>query len=243
MAGRVAARRRLSSAVVWRRRAAAAALVAVVAIAGYYLMLRDSSLFAVDKVEVEGATVNREEVAAALQSVASEMTTLHVDDEKLREAVSRFPTIASIKADSSLPDTLRVTVTERLPVARVVDGDEELAVSADGYVLPGVEVDRGALPPIETGVEAGRVDTEGAEQAEIAGAAPGELRERIEAIQFDPERGGVVVAIEGAPELRLGDGSEASEKWDAVVAVLSNPDLGSPAYLDASVPERPVTGG
>jgi cell division protein FtsQ len=229
--------------VVWRRRAAAAAIVAVVLVAGYYLWLRDSSLFAVDEVEVEGATVNREEVAAALEAVASEMTTLHVDDEKLREAVSRFPTIASIKAESSLPDTLRITVTERLPVARVVDGDEELAVSADGYVLPGVEVDRRALPPIVAAVEAGRVDADGAEQAAIAGAAPAELRERIESIQFDPERGGVVLAIEDAPELRLGDGSEASEKWDAVVAVFSNPDLGSPAYLDASVPERPVTGG
>lgn len=229
--------------MVWRRRAAALVAVAIVLVAGYYLWLRDSSLFAVDEVKVEGATVNGDEVAAALEDVAGEMTTLHIDDEKLREAVSRFPTIASIEADASLPSSLTITVTERLPVARVNDGGEDLAVSADGFVLRGVEVDRQALPPIEATVEGVRVDPEGAEEAAIAGGAPAELRERIVELAFDPERGGVVVEIENAPELRFGDGSEAGEKWDAVVSVLSNPELGSPAYLDASVPERPVTGG
>lgn len=233
----------MSPAVLWRRRALALAAVALVLVAGYYLWLRDSSLFAVDEVEVEGATHNREQVTEALERAAGEMTTLHIDDEALREAVAGFPTIATIKADADLPGTLRVTVTERLPVARVTDGGEELAVSADGLVLPGVEVDPRAQPPIEAGVEAGRVDDEGADQAAIAGAAPAELRERIDSIAFDPERGGVVVSLEGAPELRFGDGSDPSEKWDAVVSVLSNPELGSPAYLDASVPERPVTGG
>jgi cell division protein FtsQ len=233
----------MTGAVIWRRRALALAAAALVLVAGYYLWLRDSSVFAVDEVEVEGATVNRDEVAAALEDVAGEMTTLHVDDEKLREAVSRFPTIASIEADASLPSSLTITVTERLPVARVSEDGEDLAVSADGFVLRGVGVDRQALPPVEAVVEGVRVDADGAEQAAIAGAAPAELRERIVELAFDPERGGVVVEIEGAPELRFGDGSDPSEKWDAVVSVLSNPELGSPAYLDASVPERPVTGG
>jgi cell division protein FtsQ len=233
----------MSPAVLWRRRAIALAAVALAAVAGYYLWLRDSSVFAVDQVEVEGATHNNEQVTEALELAAAEMTTLHIDDEALREAVAGFPTIATIKADADLPGTLRVTVTERLPVARVNEGGEDLAVAADGLVLPGVEVDKGTQPPIEAGVEAGRVDEEGAEQTAIAGAAPAELRERIESIAFDPERGGVVVALEGAPELRFGDGSEANAKWDAVLSVLSNPELGSPAYLDASVPERPVTGG
>lgn len=237
------AARGLSPNLVWRRRAIALAIAVAVLIAGYYLWLRDSSLVAVDEVEVEGATANHDQVTAALEGVATEMTTLHVDDEKLREAVSGFPTIASIKADASLPDKLTITVTERLPVARVEADGERLAVSADGYLLPGVEVDAEALPPLEAGVEDGFVDEAGRDQAAIAGAAPAELRERIDSLRFDPELGGVVVELEGAPELRLGDGSEAEAKWEAVVAVLANPQLGSPAYLDASVPERPVTGG
>ncbi len=69
-----------------------------------------------------------------------------------------------------------------------------------------------------------------------------ELRERIEAAEWDPERGGVVISLEGAPELRFGDGSHSEEKWEAVVAVLARIE-GAPAYVDVSVPERAVSGG
>ena len=53
----------------------------------------------------------------------------------------------------------------------------------------------------------------------------------------------MVVDLDGAPELRFGDGSRAADKWTAAVAVLSSPERGSPSYLDVSVPERPVSGG
>lgn len=237
------ATRGLSQQLVWRRRAIALALVAAALLAGYYLWLRDSSLVAVEEVEVEGATANRDQIAAALEREAKEMTTLHIDDEKLRETASAFPTVASIKADASLLHSLTITVTERLPVARVESDGEQLAVSTDGYALPGVKVDPAKLPPLQAGVESTRLDEAGQDQAAIVGAAPAELRERVDSVRFDPELGGVVVEIEGAPELRLGDGGEGAAKWEAVAAVLANPDLGSPAYLDASVPERPVTGG
>ena len=237
------ATRGLSQQLVWRRRAIALALVAAALLAGYYLWLRDSSLVAVEEVEVEGATANRDQIAAALEREAKEMTTLHIDDEKLRETASAFPTVASIKADASLLHSLTITVTERLPVARVESDGEQLAVSTDGYALPGVKVDPAKLPPLQAGVESTRLDEAGQDQAAIVGADPAELRERVDSVRFDPELGGVVVEIEGAPELRLGDGGEGAAKWEAVAAVLANPDLGSPAYLDASVPERPVTGG
>jgi cell division protein FtsQ len=237
------ATRGLSQQLVWRRRAIALALVAAALLAGYYLWLRDSSLVAVEEVQVEGATANRDQVAAALEREAKEMTTLHIDDEKLRDTASAFPTVASIKADASLLHSLTITVTERLPVARVESDGEQLAVSADGYALAGVKVDPAKLPPLQAGVESTRLDEAGQDQAAIVGAAPAELRERVDSVRFDPELGGVVVEIEGAPELRLGDGGDGEAKWEAVAAVLANPDLGSPAYLDASVPERPVTGG
>ena len=229
---------------VWRRRAIALAILAAALVAGYYLWLRDASVFAVEEVTVEGASVNGDQITAALEEATDDMTTLHIDDEKLREAVSRFPTVASIKADASLLHSLTVTVTERLPVATVGSGGgERLAVSADGFVLPGIEVEGAKLPPLEAKVEGTRVDAEGRAQAAIAGGAPEELRERIDAVAWDAQLESVVVEIEGAPELRMGDGTRAEAKWEAVVAVLADPDLGSPAYVDASVPERTVSGG
>ena len=91
-------------------------------------------------------------------------------------------------------------------------------------------------------VEAGLLNAEGAAQAAALGGAPEELRERIEAAEWDPERGGVVISLEGAPELRFGDGSRSDVKWEAVVAVLARVE-GAPAYVDVSVPERAVSGG
>jgi cell division protein FtsQ len=235
------ATRRLRRGRIWRRRAVALAVVAVALIAGYYLWLRDSSLVAVEEVVVKGATTDRERITVAIEGAAEGMTTLHIDDDELREAVSQFPTVASVKADSTLLHKLTVTVTERLPVARIRSSGETLAVSADGYVLPGVEA--AEQPAIEGRTEAGRLDAEAAAQAAIVGAAPEELRESIRSATWDEERTGVVVEMEGAPELRFGDGSEAEDKWTAVVAVLTDPGVGTPAYVNVEVPERAVSGG
>ena len=89
------------------------------------------------------------------------MTTLNVDDEELVRAVSGFPTVAAIAADATIPDKLTITVTERLPVATVSEGGETVAVSADGYLLPGVEVQDEGVPQIEGAeVSAGRLQGE-----------------------------------------------------------------------------------
>lgn len=229
--------------MIWKRRLIALALIAALLFAGYWFWLRDSSLVAVEQVRVEGATTDRAEITAALEAVATEMTTLNVDEGQLVRAVSAFPTVASIATDSEIPHKLTITVTERLPVAIVKVEGEPVGVSADGLLLPGAEVQGRRLPPLEAEATAGRLGPEGTDQAAILGAAPVELRGRIEASAFDPERGGVVLDLEDAPEARFGDGSEAEAKWRGLATVLLAPDVGSPAYVDVSVPGRPVTGG
>jgi cell division protein FtsQ len=228
---------------ITRGRLVALGIVAVGLWAGYFFWLRDSSLVAVDEVEVEGVTANAEEIVPALERVGLEQTTLHVNDEELLQAVRAFPTVASVSADATLPDKLVIKVTERLPVAIVKLGGEQQVVSADGFVLPGITTEE-KLPPIELAeAPGGMLDAEGAAQAAIVGAVPDELREKLAEAVWDSERGGVVVELEGAPELRFGDGERADDKWQAVAAVLTEQELGSAAYLDVSVPDRPVAGG
>lgn len=233
----------MTAARLWRRRLIALGLLGLVLVAGYYLWLRDSSLFAVEQVEVKGASTDAEQIGAAVSEAAQGMTTLNIDDEKLRTAVSQFPTVASVKADTTLLHKLTVTVTERPPVARVELGGEAVAVSADAYLLRRLEADTAELPLIEGAEESGRLDAEGAAQAAIVGAAPEQLRGVIDSASWSEDRGGVVLVMEDAPELRFGDGSEAERKWRAVAAVLTEPERGSPAYVDVRVPERPVSGG
>lgn len=228
---------------VWRRRAILAGIMALIVVGGYMIWLRNSSWFAVEEVEVEGLTANQQEIAASLQEAAADMTTLHIRDDELRDAVSGFPTVASIKADATLLHKLRIEVTERLPIAVAEVNGERVAVSAEGYILLGVEFDPKELPALEAAEAQGvQLDEEGIAQASILGAVPDELRSRLKAATWDEERGGVVADLDGAPELRFGDGEDAEDKWKAVAAVLTDPELGSPFYVDVSVPGRPVAG-
>jgi cell division protein FtsQ len=235
---------RASTGRVLRRRLVAIAAVAVILLAGYLVFLRNSSLFAIDEVEVSGVTANQERISAALVRAAEDMTTLHVRDDDLREAVAGFPTVATLTTNTDFPHGLKIEVTERLPVAVAQIESEQTPVSADGYLLTGLEFDPKELPSLDAGPsEESRLGTEGGAQAAILGAAPEELRLRLKEATWDLDRGGVVVDLDGAPELRFGEGDRASDKWQAVVTVLADRDLGSPGYVDVSVPGRPVSGG
>ncbi len=244
-AGRAGSRPRPTArGAVIRRRLIGAAIVLVALYAGYMLWFRDLSWFAIDDVTIKGATTNGREIKSAVDGVAGDMTTLHIKDDELRDAVARFPTVASVKATTSFPHGLEVTITERLPVAFAQIGGRPIAVSADGYLLAGASFDQKQLPRIEGAAARGaRLDEDAAAQAAILGATPEPLRNRVTVTNWDDERGGVVLDLRNGPEVRFGDGSRARDKWTAAVAVLSGDERGSPSYLDVSVPDRPVSGG
>ena len=210
----------------------------------YTFWFRDLSWFAIHDVTIKGATTNEPQIKSAVEQVAGGMTTLHIKDDELRNAVARFPTVASVGASTSFPHGLQVTITERLPVGFVEIRGQRTAVSADGYLLTGANFDAKALPRIEGGGARGvRLDEDTAAQAAILGATPAPLKNRITTSTWDDQRGGVVIDLKNGPEVRFGDGSRARDKWAAAVAVLSSNERGSPSYLDVSVPDRPVSGG
>jgi cell division protein FtsQ len=229
---------------VTRRRLIAGAIVLIALYGAYMLWFRNLSWFAIDEVTVSGATTNEREIKLAVEQVAQDMTTLHLKDDELREAVAQFPTVATVAASTGFPHTLRVTVTERLPVAFIKVGPRRTAVSADGYLLLGASFDPKPLPRIEgVAARSGRLSGDAAAQAAILGATPRPLRDRVTTSMWDEGQGGVVLSLDNGPDLRFGDGSRARDKWTAAVAVLSSAEHGSPAYLDVSVPDRPVSGG
>ena len=212
--------------------------------AGYYFWLRDSSLVAVTEVEVEGVTgPDREEITVALRRAARDMTTLHVQPERLQQAVGSFPTVETVRADAGLPHSLRIEVIERPPTLVVSAGDREVPVAADGTVLAGIDAPD-SLPRLglEQIPDAGRLQGEALDQALVAGGAPEELRSLIEQISYTDEAG-VALQMAGEVELRFGSGARAEAKWAAAAAVLADPKLQSATYVDVRVPERPTVGG
>jgi cell division protein FtsQ len=234
------------SGVSWRYRLATLAILAVTASAGYFLWLRDSSLVAIDNVDVVGVTAgDRSQIIGELTDASESMTTLHVDRAKLQSIARQFPTVASISIDPNFPHGMRIEVTERPPTMVLKAGDQQLPVAADGTVLAGVAVSEDDhLPALEVDKlpTTARLDGTELDEALVVGAAPDELRPLIEKIEFTKEFG-VQLTLRGGIPVRFGAGAAAEEKWAAVAAVLADPKLTTLTYVDVRVPERPAVGG
>ena len=227
-------------------RLAAAVVLLVALAAAYHYWFRDSSLVAVDTVRVEGvsdAVAQGEEIRTALVAAGREMTTLHLDHARLRDAVAQYPEVAAIEAETGFPDSLTVTVTVRTPVARIGDGEEAVAVAADGVLLPAAVIGDEPLPrlPLSAPPSGCRVGGPVLDQVRALAAAQPELRAVTESIARSED--GIVVTLASGIELRFGEANRLEEKWQAAAAVLSDPELETLDYVDLSSPGRPSVGG
>ena len=221
----------------------AAVLVTVGLLAGGWLWLRDSSFVRVDDVYVTGATTSEAgRIRSALERAARDMTTLHVREEALHDAVASYPSVAGLHVETDFPHGMRVEVLEHRPVAALdVDGNRT-PVSGGGIVLNGVDADR-ALPTIRrTQIPAKRVDDDRTKAAlAVAAAAPEPLLERSERLSYGPD--GLTIDLEDGPPLVFGTDRDAAAKWAAAARVLADPTAAGATYLDLRVPGRVAAGG
>ena len=217
----------------------ALALCLVLAVA-YRFWLRDSSLVAVEKVQVTGLTTkDAPRVRAALASAAHTMTTLHVRHDVLEQAIAAYPVVKGLDVRPDFPHGLAIRVIEYRPAA-LAGG---LPVAGDGTILRGIPVE-GSLPTIETRAPHGNRLTDAAalHAARIAGTAPMALRPRLELIETRAQDG-IVVQMRDGPELIFGDATRARAKWIAATRVLADQEAEGASYIDVRLPGRPAAGG
>jgi cell division septal protein FtsQ len=196
--------------------------------AGYLFWLRDSSLVAVNDVEVVGVIgPEREQVVAELTRVGEQMTTLHADPERIERAAAGFPTVDSVSVDPNFPHGLRIEINERPPRLVASAAGEQVPIAADGTVLAGVPAPEDGLPVLEL------------EQIPAAGSLTGEALEQA----LVRDEYGVELTLRGGISIRFGTGARVVEKWNAAAAVLADPKLTAAGYVDVRVPERPAVGG
>jgi cell division protein FtsQ len=218
--------------------------VAGVGATAYFAWFRDSSLVAVENVKVEGVqSSDRGKIVGALTHAAKQMTTLHVQSDRLQSAVRDLPTVASVSADASFPHGLTIHVTERDPVLVATDGEARVPVAADGSLLSGIKVSKGVPElPVDSLPKSGRLNGTALAEALTIGAAPAALRPLIDRATVTRDYG-VVVTMHGGIQLRFGAGGDRDGKWAAAAAVLADPALTSLSYVDVRVPQRPAVGG
>ena len=220
-----------------------AALGVLLALGGGYMWLRDSSLVSVRRVSITGATgPDTGSIERALRRAARNMTTLHVRDDQLKNAVAPFPVVKDLRVDTAFPHGLRIRVIEQLPVAQITGAGRPLAVAGDGTLLH--DVPAAALPAISVQVPPGgrRLADPGAmSRVLLLAAAPPAMLPRIVQVTLDPDHG-LLAQLRNGPALRFGDGSTLRVKWQAAMAVLGDPGSAGADYIDVSDPRRPAAG-
>jgi cell division protein FtsQ len=226
-----------------RRALVLAGVVALLAGAAWYWG-RDLSLWSVDNVRVTGATgQDATKIAAALESAAHGMTTLHVRSGDLRDAVARFPIVKSVRVHPSFPHGLRIEVVENVPVAALEAPGRPVAVAADGTLLRDVPVSGLPLVPARAVPTGERVtDAQAAGAIALAGAAPAAARPLLARVRSGGHDG-LRVDLQGGFRIEFGPRTRLHAKWAAALRVMADARAEGATYLDVRIPERPVAGG
>jgi cell division protein FtsQ len=229
------------------------ALVAVGVVVGFlgllYLVARETPLFALRTVEVTGAPpAVRDAVLEAAAAWEGE-SLVALDGDELERRLEALPTVRSLRYDRAFPNTLEIAVVPERPSAVVRQGRQAWVVSERGRIIGAVDPDGSTrLPRIRAAagdLQPGAFLAD--ERARLALTAATHLPRRfpVRARAIRAREDGVTLVLASDTEVRLGLGTELPLKMAVAARVLrSLPEserLGL-AYLDVTVPERPVAG-
>jgi hypothetical protein len=226
--------------------------VAVVLIAiGLYGLARESSMFAVHAIDVDGAPpAVAAQVRAVLRSFEGR-SLVAVDVSRVEQRVDGLPAVRGSVVDRAFPHTLRIRVEPELPVAVLRRGGEAWLVSARGRVIG--TIPRGterALPriwlPLRTEIEIGSLledDPGGLAARSLAAFVGSGFPARIAFVRA--LNGQLTLGLRSGLEIRLGAPLDLRLKVaiaHGILPTLALPAEGGPDYLDIALPERPVAG-
>lgn len=212
---------------------------------GSYLIARESSLFAIDRIEVRGGSRQvARQVHGALASLVGKPL-VGLDGSAVLRRVDALPTVASATYDRDFPHTLRIAVVPERPAAVLRRGPDSWLVSSRGRVmeilpsralphLPRIWI--AAHTPVQTGAELTAASEAAA--AHAAGLA-GAFGARVASVS--DTNGSVVFHLRSGLELVLGEGGDIKLKVAVATRLLTMLPSGS-TYLDVSIPGRPVSG-
>jgi cell division protein FtsQ len=207
---RIAERRKaiVAARVRRRRRILGWALAAIALSAGVAWLIR-TPLFGLGAVRIDGTRAVAEAEVLEASKVRIGEPYLGLDLAAIRDRVAALPRVAAVRVSRDYPSSLRITVTERPPVASVSSGSVYWLVAADGTVLDAAASRPADLPyvarvPLPAGVAAGTRLPPGNELANaltaLGGMAPQLKRQvagvnarTLDSLEFTLKDGSVVL--------------------------------------------------
>jgi cell division protein FtsQ len=226
-------------------RATVITLIVVALAAGVYLLARESSMFAVNTVDVRGAppSVAGQVRAALAEFKGNSLVTLN--GAAVVHRLEGLPVVAAARYDRDFPHTLRVFVQPERPVAVVRRGPDSWLVSARGRVIAGLaQGEESKLPRIwvqrTVAVSPGGL-LSGDPARAVTAAAPlsrSLLRGRVATVRATPDE--LTLVLRSGLQLDLGDTTNLPLKL-VVGAKIADSAAHFTGYIDLTVPERPVS--
>lgn len=216
-----------------------------------YLAARETSIFAVRTIEVEGSPAEvADEARAALEPFRGQSLAA-LDVSVVEERLRALPSVQAATVDRDFPRTLRVHIRPEHAIAVVRHSDSAWLVAATGRIIRQVnpggspELPRVWLSPEIAAPAPGTAlvaDQGGVAIAALA-ALPHTFPVAVRAARGTPED--VVLRLSFGTELRLGTVRDLRLKLRVAATVLgslSRSKREGLAYLDVSMPTRPVGG-
>jgi cell division protein FtsQ len=230
------------------RRALALAAGVLAATALVYVAARETSLFAVREIEVEGAPRPVQEAVRDEAGTLLGESLVALDRDELRRRLEELPMVRSLSLDRAFPHTLRIAVEAERPLAVVQRGEEAWLVSARGRVIgpadsaaraerPRISADEGDyLIPGEL-IGAGRLRV----ALDALGRIPAGFPVEVRWAHVEDEE--VTFGLGDGTHLLLGPAEALRLKLvvaGRVLRAMIPDELAELGYLDVTVPERPV---
>ena len=218
-------------------------IVGAVAIGGGAWLAVTSPLLDVDRVVIRGTEQVRVTDVRAAADVRTGDALLLLDVGELERRIEAVPAVSEAHVRRDLPDELRITVVERVPVGWARrDGAAVAMVDGTGRVIAEAPAPPAGLPEV---VGLTRLPEPGGRIAPPAASRlleqiPAELRLRVGSVVV---MGGVAALrlVDGA-EVRLGPATDVAAKGRTALAVLEALGDTRVSYIDVRVPGAPVTG-
>jgi cell division protein FtsQ len=236
------ARRRRPARTHSRRRRWLRVAAGVLLLAGALWFLWAGPLLAVGTVQVDGAgTLSAEEVRE-VAGIEVGVPLLRVDVEDVEARVARLPQVASVEVTRGWPQTVVVTVVERVPVAVVGEAGRRSLVDADGVLFDTItgSAPRGVVPLDVDDPGPGDPATAAALEALVA--LPGNVRDDVDAAAATGPEDITLTLTDGTVVL-WGGPAESAKKASVLTALLervADEELEPAGVIDLSTPDAVV---
>jgi cell division protein FtsQ len=219
--------------------------VAVLVVLCVALLVLHTPLLALRNTTVRGAQHTGSEAVLQAAGLLDHPPLIDVDPKSAAARIEKLPWVAHAVVARHWPDSVTITVTERLPLGSVArPGGGVAVVDASGHVLawqssatPGLVL----VAPVTPG-RPGTVLAGPARPAlEVASALPPALAGRVLKVAANA-RARVSLDLGGGVSAVLGSTTGLQAKLTALASVLAGAHVSPPAVIDVTVPDEPTVG-